>query len=245
MAAIFRKPGNATWWITCCVNGLRVRHSLRTREERIARLKLKKIEGDVVSGELVGASHTPLVPFLTAFCEHVCTIRTRKSYKNDLLYLRTFFGPVCDGLVLGTPVSRCRFAGSRSRPAANGAGFDDQVPRSTCRTRVTSRLLLLAKHLQAASSRIAPSCETTRTTIAGMGDLRDARHIRPRVPQARQHYGRPVAFAALTLIMIFARSLSFSSAAFSSSREVLSAAAASSSPSSSAYVRAQPYAAIS
>jgi integrase len=106
MAAIFQKPGNETWWITYYVNGFRVRHSLRTREERIARLKLKKIEGDLVSGELVGASHTPLVPFLTAFCEHLSTIRTRKSYKNDLSYLRTFFGPVCDGLVLGTPVNR-------------------------------------------------------------------------------------------------------------------------------------------
>jgi hypothetical protein len=58
MAAIFQKPGNETWWITYYVNGLRVRHSLRTREERIARLKLKKIEGDLVSGELVGASHS-------------------------------------------------------------------------------------------------------------------------------------------------------------------------------------------
>jgi len=107
MAAIFQKPGNGTWWITYCVNGLRVRRSLGTREERVARLKLKKIEGDLVSGELVGASHTPLVPFLTAVCEHLSTIRTRKSYKNDLSYLRTFFGPVCDGLVWGTPVNRC------------------------------------------------------------------------------------------------------------------------------------------
>ena len=68
--------------------------------------RTQKIEGDLVSGELVGASHTPLVPLLTAFCEHLSTIRTRKSYKNDLSYLRTFFGPVCDGLVLGTPVNR-------------------------------------------------------------------------------------------------------------------------------------------
>jgi hypothetical protein len=91
MATVFRKPGQETWWVTYYVNGLRVRHSLRTREERIARLKLKKLEGDLVTDELVQASHTPLVPFLTAFCEHLSTIRTRKSYKNDLSYLRTVY----------------------------------------------------------------------------------------------------------------------------------------------------------
>ncbi|MBP7745507.1 MAG: tyrosine-type recombinase/integrase [Phycisphaerae bacterium] len=109
MAAIFRKPGRQTWWITYYVNGLRVRHSLRTRDERIARLRLKKLEGDLVTGDLVQASRTPLVPFLTAFCEHLSTIRTRKSYKNDLSYLRTVFGPVCDALKPGSTINHgCR-----------------------------------------------------------------------------------------------------------------------------------------
>ena len=61
------------------MNGLRVRHLLRTREERTGRIKLERIEASLVSGELVGASHAPRVPFLTAFCEHLGTIRTRKS----------------------------------------------------------------------------------------------------------------------------------------------------------------------
>jgi hypothetical protein len=46
------------------------------------------------------------LPFLAAPCEHLSTIRTQESYKNDLSYLRTFFGPVCEALKPGAPVIR-------------------------------------------------------------------------------------------------------------------------------------------
>ena len=105
MAAIFRRPGTECWWVSYYLNGKRVRHSLWTRDERVARRKLKKLEGELVSGELELASKTPLVPFLAAFCEHLETIRTRKSYKNDLSYLRTVFGPVCVALEPGSTVN--------------------------------------------------------------------------------------------------------------------------------------------
>ncbi len=110
MASIFRKPGGEIWWATYYHDGKRIRHSLRTRDERVARRKLKKLEGDLVTGELERKTNTPLCPFLEQFCAQLATVRTRKSYKNDVSYLRTFFGPVCDALEPGSTVNH-RFRG--------------------------------------------------------------------------------------------------------------------------------------
>ena len=105
MASIFRKPGGEIWWATYYHDGKRFRHSLRTRDERIARQKLKKLEGDLVTGELERKTTTLLCPFWEQFCAQLATVRTRKSYKNDVSYLRTFFGPVCAALEPGSTVS--------------------------------------------------------------------------------------------------------------------------------------------
>ena len=98
MASIFRKPGNKTWWATYYHAGKRIRRSLGTTQERLALRKLRKIEGDLVTGELERKTHTPIEPFLEELCEYLATTRTPKSCKNDISYLRTFFGPVCDAL---------------------------------------------------------------------------------------------------------------------------------------------------
>ncbi len=100
MANLFRKHGKKTWWVNYRVDGKRVRHSLGTTDERVARKKLRKIELDLLAGELQPKSVTPLKPFLEAFCTYLGTVRSSKAYKNDLSYLRAFFGPVCDALAL-------------------------------------------------------------------------------------------------------------------------------------------------
>ena len=90
MAHLFRKPGKKTWWACYYVGEQRVRRSLSTQDERIARKKLKKIELDLLAGELQPKSVTPLKPFLGAFCTYLGTVRSSKAYKNDLSYLRAF-----------------------------------------------------------------------------------------------------------------------------------------------------------
>ena len=96
MATLFRR--GKVWWMNAGVAGQRLRWSLDTTDERIARHKLKKFEYEHATGDLTLPSVTPLAPFLQAFCEHLETARSRKAYKNDVSYLRTFFGPVCDAL---------------------------------------------------------------------------------------------------------------------------------------------------
>lgn len=96
MATLFRR--GKIWWIDAGVAGQRLRWSLDTTDERIARHKLKKYEYEQLTGDLTLPSVTPLAPFLQTFCEHLETARSHKAYKNDVSYLRTFFGPVCDAL---------------------------------------------------------------------------------------------------------------------------------------------------
>ncbi len=76
MAHIFRKPGKKAWWACYYVDDKRVRHSLRTTHERIARKKLKKIEIDLLTGEIEPKTVTPVAPFLEAFCTYLATVRS-------------------------------------------------------------------------------------------------------------------------------------------------------------------------
>jgi site-specific recombinase XerD len=51
-------------------------------------------------------SSTPVAPFLQSFCEYLLKTRTQKSAKNDISYLRGFFGPCCAALQLGSNVPK-------------------------------------------------------------------------------------------------------------------------------------------
>jgi integrase len=105
MASIYKQPGSAVWWVSYYRDGRRVRESLKTCDERIAKKKARRIEAELVTGEHEERTNTPLVPLLEAFCEHMETTRTRKSYKNDISYLRTVFGPICEVLKPGSTVN--------------------------------------------------------------------------------------------------------------------------------------------
>jgi hypothetical protein len=79
MAHVFRKPGKKAWWACYYVGDKRVRHSLQTTDERVALTKLKKIELDLLTGELQPKSGTPVKPFLEAFCTYLATVRSAEA----------------------------------------------------------------------------------------------------------------------------------------------------------------------
>ena len=107
MATLFRR--GKTWWIDTCSGGRRIRWSLKTTDERIAKRKLRKIQFEQDTGDLELPSETPVDKFLQAYCEHLETTRSRKALKNDLSYLRIFFGEVCPALEAKSTVNH-RFA---------------------------------------------------------------------------------------------------------------------------------------
>jgi hypothetical protein len=91
MASIYRR--GRIWWIHYMLGGRSVSRSLGTTNQRVALEKKKKLEALDVIGQLAQPSKTPIVPFLQSFCEFLKNTRTRKSAKNDISYLRSFFGP--------------------------------------------------------------------------------------------------------------------------------------------------------
>ncbi|MCY2954339.1 MAG: hypothetical protein NTU53_20600 [Planctomycetota bacterium] len=106
MASIFHCGRSRIWWIKYYANGWQVYHSLHTDQERVALRIKRQIEGEEAKGELLAPSRTPLPAFLQDYCQFLITIRTRKSYKNDISFLGIFFGPVCPALELGSCVNK-------------------------------------------------------------------------------------------------------------------------------------------
>jgi integrase len=102
MASIYKR--GKVWWIHYLVGGKSVSRSLKTTNGRTAAENKKKLEALDVIGQLAEPSNTSLTPFLQSFCEFLMSTRTHKSAKNDISYLRSFFGPCCPALELGSNV---------------------------------------------------------------------------------------------------------------------------------------------
>jgi len=102
MASIYKR--GKVWWIHYLLGNKSISRSLKTTSGRVALEKKRKFEALDVIGQLAQPSNTPIVPFLQSFCEFLRNTRTRKSAKNDISYLRSFFGPCCSALELGSNV---------------------------------------------------------------------------------------------------------------------------------------------
>lgn len=101
MASLYKRGGR--FWIAYYFDGKLIQRSLRTTNLRVARDRKRKLEYELVTGDLHAASKLPLPVVLEAFCSHLQTIRTPKSYKNDISRLRVFFGPISESLKPGIP----------------------------------------------------------------------------------------------------------------------------------------------
>jgi integrase len=121
MASISQRGKNKIWWIKYYANGKQVHRSLKTTNAREAQQAKRLVEGDEAKGELIAPSSTPLPEFLESYCRFLSTIRTPKSYKNDLSVLRVFFGPICPALQPGSCVNK-QWASTASAAAPQRPG---------------------------------------------------------------------------------------------------------------------------
>ena len=104
MASIYKR--GRTWWIHFLIGGRSVSRSLRTTSQRVALEKKKRIEALELTDQLPRPSKTPIKGFLQNFGEFLLKTRTFKSAKNDISYLRQFFGPCCPVLQMGSKAPR-------------------------------------------------------------------------------------------------------------------------------------------
>src|SRR5688572_26811301 len=102
MASVFKRGSN--WWIHYYVGGKSVSRSLKTGDERVAIQKKKQLEALGQLDQLAQPSNTPVRTVVQAYCEFLIRTRPRKSARNDITYLRSFFGTCCPALELGSRV---------------------------------------------------------------------------------------------------------------------------------------------
>ena len=106
MASIYQR--GKVWWIHYLVGGKSVSRSLQTTHQREALATQKQLEGLEVTHQLAAPSSTPIDQFLVSFCAYLKTTRTGKSAKNDISYLRSFFGSDYQALRPPTGIVACR-----------------------------------------------------------------------------------------------------------------------------------------
>ena len=102
MVSIYKR--GRVWWVHYLVGGKSVSKSLKTTSERVALDRKKKLEAMAVTDQLPHPSNTPVESLLESFCQYLRATQTRKSAKNDISYLRSFFGPCCAALEPGSKV---------------------------------------------------------------------------------------------------------------------------------------------
>lgn len=112
MASLIRR--NKTYYLQDRLTGKLKRWSLRTDSLQIAKEKLRQYESAKLRGlDNPLPTRTPLPDLLTAYVEHIRTVKTPKSAQTDIYYLREAFGPCCEALCI---TSRHTSTRTRKRP---------------------------------------------------------------------------------------------------------------------------------
>lgn len=97
MASIYKR--GRIYWIKFYVGKKRKEQSLRTDSYQVAREKQRQFETQIAQGiDNPLPTRTPIADVVTAYVQHIRTIKTPKSAQTDVYYLRESFGPICDGL---------------------------------------------------------------------------------------------------------------------------------------------------
>jgi hypothetical protein len=93
---------------------------------QVAKEKLRQFESAQARGDALPLpTRTPIADVVTAYVEHIRTIKTPKSAQTDIYYLRDMFGPICKALEI---TSRKVGAKSKRRPPKPGQDRRRKAP---------------------------------------------------------------------------------------------------------------------
>jgi hypothetical protein len=113
-----------------CLNYRQARKPLLDRDRRFVRNKRRNIGCEVSPKDLPPTSRTTLPTVLKAFCDHLRTRQTYKSYRKDVSRLRNVSGEVCTALTIRP---RGRPNGRRGQPQPDKYARDHRRQRRRCR----------------------------------------------------------------------------------------------------------------
>ena len=136
--------------------GKKSRISTGTGTYQIAKEKLRRFEDAQARGEEYSLpTRTPVAEVITAYVNHIRTVKTAKSAQTDIYYLRDAFGPVCDALKL---TSRKLSAKAKKRPPKPGQDRRRKAPliEADCFEHITTAQIAAFISGQVASRGLAP-----------------------------------------------------------------------------------------
>ena len=107
-------PRGEIWYIQYCVSGKARRVSTGTDSEQIAKETLRQFESAHFRGsDNPLPTRTPITDVLTAYVNHIRTVKTPKGAQTDIYYLRDAFGPICPAVQI---TSRKSSLAAKKRP---------------------------------------------------------------------------------------------------------------------------------
>ncbi len=139
MASLIKREfqGGPVWYIQFYRGGKQKR--LKASDNfQIAKEKLRRFDSAEARGELNPLpTNTPLVDVVTAYVQHIRTVKTPKSAQTDIYYLRDVFGPICEALRI---TSRKLNPNCKKRPPKPGQDrrFKAAVIEPTCFEAITT-----------------------------------------------------------------------------------------------------------
>ena len=97
MAGLIRR--GKQYYATYSVGGKERRKALGTDSKQIAKELVRQLASSLLRGEPVPLpTRTPLADMVTDYVEYIEGVKTFKSAKTDIYYLRNIFGPICPAL---------------------------------------------------------------------------------------------------------------------------------------------------
>ena len=124
--ASLKKRGR-TYYAQYYVGGRQKRVSLETASLQMAKHKLRELESSLLQGiENPFPTRTPIADVVTDYIDHIRTVKTERSVRADMYYLREAFGPICEPLQLVSPKISAK---ARRRTATASSRRAEAVPR--------------------------------------------------------------------------------------------------------------------
>jgi integrase len=116
MASLLKR--GSVFYLSYYVGGKEIRTSLETDSIQIAKERQRQSESAQLRGQNIPLpTRTPIPDVVTAYVNHIRTVKTPKSAQTDIYYLRDAFGPICPALQI---TSRKPSLAAKKRPPKDG-----------------------------------------------------------------------------------------------------------------------------
>lgn len=140
--ASLKKRGK-TYYAQYYLGGEQKRVSLSTDSLQVAKEKIRQIESSLARGtDIPLPTRTPIAEVITAYVNHLYTVKTHRNAQRDIYYLRETFGPICPALKLKNEriSEKGKKRPCRNRPATIQVNHFEQITTADIAQHIASQV---------------------------------------------------------------------------------------------------------